>query len=455
MKYWKTAILATTILAAAQPVMAQSTSTAITGPLNNSGHQPGWSSISRAGASCNSGSPVDLTGAYINLPIGGRHGAQAGNQPMVARNFGGAPFSFNGITVGVGGVILHPANNGDCAILRFTVPATGRGLYTINAAFSSADGNSMNGAGDGTNAMVLVNGNRIGNIIDTRRGPGNVSQAQVRLCPGDTVDFAVHMKAEMSFDTTNVSGDLQRTGDVSPTQCVSVGTAVGNTGGPDPRNNDVWEMGDPITMTGTPNSPRSNCCAPWGGIDINPALTPVFPNGAGGSYTRVFDQTLPVNAALNAQMSAYLNYLNALNPAVTTLTMTWQAANLGTGPAAATSGTTIGAAQTIVWNWTPGGATMSMPGGPFWSGAPFPLTSWIGFQTTISVNGGQTGAALLGPDCRSAWSAWRAQPQQILQPGSSGTMVFETIGARGQIIRSRPVQVTPGARIQANQLPRN
>lgn len=449
MKNWKSAILATTMLVgAAQPAMAQTTATAITGAANNTGHAPGWSSVSRSGAGCNGGAPAQLASAYTNGTIGGRHGPQIGNQPIVARNFGG-PFSNNGINVGVGGVILHPANNGDCAILRYTVPVGGRGLYTINASFSSADSNSMAGAGDGANAMVLVNGSRIGNVIDTRRGGGRVSQGQIRLCPGDTVDFAVHMKTEMGFDSTNVLGTLDRTGDVNPTQCVTVGDPVGNTGGPDPRNTGAWEMGDPITMTGTPNNPRSNCCGPWVGVDIIPSLMPNFPTGAGGPYTMTFTPS----AAMNAQMSAWLNYLHALNPAVTQLTMSWQAANLGTGNTAATSGTTIGAAHSVTWNWTNSGVTMT--GGGFWTGAPFPLTTWIGFQTTLSVNGGQAGAALLGPDCRTSWSAWRAQPQQITQGGGNGgtgRIIFETMSARGQVQRTQPIQVRANVPIETGQI---
>lgn len=447
MKHWKPALVATTILAMAQPALAQSTSTAITGPLYGTGHALGWTSISRAGANCNSGAPVVLTGAYINLPIGGRHGSQADNQPIVAHHFGGAPFSGSGINVAPGGVILHPANNGDCAILRYTVPATGRGLYTINASYSSADANSIAGSGDGVNAMVLINGNRIGNVIDTRRGPGRVSQAQIRLCPGDTVDFAVHMKTEMSYDTTNVSGDLQRTGDVNPAQCLTrdVVNPVTNVGNPL-----VTPVGDPIDMTGTPERPRTTCCAPWAGVDIIPTLRPFFPGSAAGPYTMTF--TPP--ASLNAQMSAYLSYLNSLNSGVTQLTMTWQAADLGTGNSAATSGTAIGAPQTVTWSLNNG--VVSMTGGSFWPGSPFPLTTWIGFQTTLSVNGGQAGAALLGPDCRTHWDAWRAQPQQIVQggagPGAAGRIIFESINSRGQVTRTRPIDVRPGVAIETGQL---
>lgn len=449
-KHWKSALVATTMLAIAQPALAQSTATAITGTTNAPVFDPDWSQVTRSGANCNSGAAAPLTNLYQNGSIRGRYGAQTGNQPVVARNLGG-PFSNNGINVAPGGVILHPANNGDCAILRYTVPATGRGLYTINAAFSSADSNSMNGSGDGVNAMVLINGTILAGLIDVRRDTGRLSQRQVRLCPGDTVDFAVHMKTEMGFDSTNVSGDLQRTGDVSPVQCVTR-TTVGTGGGiGGTLLTGAQSLGDPITMTGTPERPRTNCCAPWAGVDIIPALRPFFPGSAAGPYTLTF--TPP--ASLNAQMSAYLLYLNSLNSGVTELTLTWQAADLGTGNSAATSGTTIGAPQTVTWSLNNG--AVSMTGGGFWTGAPFPLTTWIGLQTTLSVNGGQAGAALLGPDCRTHWDAWRAQPQQIVQGGgqggnAGGRIVFESINSRGQVSRTRPIDVRPGVAIETGQL---
>lgn len=441
----------TTILAAlaSAPVLAQTydPGTAIignsTGPASMATN---WSAVRVTGSGCNTPNTLAPLSHDYSHPassaIRGFDGQLTGNQPIVARNFGPA---FSGsVSIPANSLLMHPGSADECAVLRLTIPAGGAGLYAVNAQFVRADSN-----GDGVTGLVLRNGVRIGNAVDTARSREQVG-GQATLCAGDTVDFAVHMNSDYWFDSTLLTGSVNRVGDVGPRACRGVVPSTGGVGiDPGGLTVGVLEAGEPITMTGTPNGPRSSCCGPWAGIDIIPSLQPQFPNGAGGSYTQVFTPS----ATLNAQMGAYLNYLHAMNPAVTTLTMSWQAANLGTGASAATSGTMIGAPQTVTWTWASG--TVSMSGGGFWANAPFPLGSWIGFQTSLSINGPAAAASLLGPDCRTSWSAWRAQAQQILQPGSSGNLVFETIGARGQVVRSRAVQVAPGRAIQRNQLPRN
>lgn len=402
-----------------------------------------------------------LSNQWTNAVLGGRIDG-ASLSPIVARNFSSNPAAFAPLYVGPGDLLLLPGGTGRCASVVVNLPSGTTGTFEITGSFQGAfaqnGGAGGIGSGDGVRAVVRVpvGGFATQDItpaMQTSAGRQTFNVTHNFTSSYAAVQFVVHMNANRTDDWTVLNFRIRRIDNVGPgTGVLTAGTLSQIDG---IRNADLLTataMGDPITMTGTPNNPRSNCCGPWAGVDIIPSLVPTFPTGAGGPYTMSFTPS----AALNAQMSAYLNYLHALNPAVTQLTMSWQAANLGTGATAATSGTTIGADQSVTWQWTSGGVTIN--GGGFWTGAPFPLTSWIGFQTTLSVNGGQAGAALLGPDCRSSWSAWRAQPQQIVQGGAGqggsapGRIVFETINARGQVQRSQPITVRPGVPIETGQI---
>lgn len=454
---------------ASAPASAQTgpwdVSTAIIGSANASASlAQHWSAISRSGNLCNFGAVTQLGAPYVSAAAPAIRGFQSQNsasQARVARNFGAFAFT-DGQWIQTNDLIMLPGSGGECTILRLTIPAGGGGRYDISANFVPMPVGTAPGSGpgphtipvsDGVRAMVLHNSVLLGNVVQTRHGPNPRTFEQRRLCPGDTVDFAVQMRNDPVLDATRVIGEIRRVGSVSALEC---GGPTNETVGPgvDITALTVVEAAESIDMTGTPERPRSNCCGPWSGVNIVPSLMPLFPTGAVGPYTMTFDPTSIQNANLNAQMSAYLNYLHAMNPAVTQLTMTWQAANLGTGNTAATSGTMIGGPQTVTWNWTNSGVTMT--GGGFWTGAPFPLTTWIGFQTTLSVNGGQAGATLLGPDCRVNWDAWRAQPQQITQGGNSGNaegrIVFESMNARGQVQRTQPIAVRANVPIETGQL---
>ena len=199
MKNWKSAILATTILAAAgQPAMAQTgpwdpgvaLNGTINGPASPAG--PEWSTIRRTGPGCNTGPVIQLSNAYVNtLATGmrGFHGMIAGDQPLVARNFG-PPITVGGTAIPAGALVLHPGPANEGSILRLTIPAGGSGTYSVSGRFAGAHPNNGVSNGDGVRGMVLRNGVGVGNVVETRNGVGTV-QGQMRMCPGDTIDFAV------------------------------------------------------------------------------------------------------------------------------------------------------------------------------------------------------------------------------------------------------------------------
>ena len=437
MKNWKLALVASTILAVAQPVMAQTASP--TGPwlpdqsLNSTaGFTPNWSGVRRTGPGCNSGAVTPLAFPYVNPlapTVRGVNGQIATDQPLIARNFGTAPVSPDGVVIAPGALVMHPADEGQCSILRLTIPAGGGGTYAMSARFVGGypltENNGVS-SGDGVRAMVLHNSVALGTVVETRNGAGTVQQQGLRLCPGDTLDFAVHMREAYSYDSTLLTGRVVRTGD-NPVACPGGG-------------------GDGPIITHPTGSPTglSGCCAPFSGLSILPSLQPMFPNGATGNYTMSY--TAP--AAMHAQMSAYLAYANSMDPSITTMTLSWQAANFGTGATPAASGPAIGGAQTVTWsrNSTTGAITVApSTGGSFWTGAPFPVGSWIGFVTTLTHNG--TADSIHFPqNCRVQWNAWRAQAAalRVGAAGGGNSVAFSTIGARGQVLEAPAVAVSAG-----------
>ena len=96
---------------------------------------PNWSAIYRTGASCNAGpaTPLNTPYVYPGSNIRGFDGAIATNQPLLAKNFDSFAFNSGTITVPPGGLVMHPGPNGECAILRYTVPAGGQGVYNVNS----------------------------------------------------------------------------------------------------------------------------------------------------------------------------------------------------------------------------------------------------------------------------------------------------------------------------------
>lgn len=397
-----------------------------------------WSAVRISGgasARCRDQSTMaQLTNAYSNGSIAGRHGGLSPDQPIVAENLG-APFSANGITVPSGAVLMHPGPNNECSVLRLTIPTGDRGVYSINARYEGIDANAASNGGDWVTGMVLHNGVQIGSSVDTSQGPGSIYVQQRTLCPGDRIDFAIHMKNGMSFDSTRLTGLVRRVGNASllacPPRVAEVGTAVGVgtlLGGAE-------LIGDPVTVPEDPMVGPSPCCAPWSELDIGPSLHPTFTDAA-SPYT----MTYQTPSAISAQMSAYLNYIHAMDPSITTLTLTWQAVDVGTSPGM--SGTTVGAAQTVTWTWTSGGVNVS--GGGFWGSQPFQVGRWYRFMTTLSHNG-TPNSPFFGPDCinNSKAFSWGV---------ANRVATMSSTNARGQVVRSAAVQFTPGRPIETGQI---
>lgn len=182
------------------------------------------------------------------------------------------------------------------------------------------------------------------------------------------------------------------------------------------------------------------CCGPFSEKDIANLLFPSFPNGANNAYTMQYT----ANATLDAQMTAWLNYVHSQDPTITTITIDWSVANLGSGASPVNYGPFVPAApnQSVTWTWTPNGVTSS--GGNFWTGAPFNINSWYGFMTKISHNG-TADSPLFGANCIQNWWKFRVQgTNKIMSPGgNSGPLTYQAVGSDGRV---RAIERKPAPR---------
>jgi hypothetical protein len=138
------------------------------------------------------------------------------------------------------------------------------------------------------------------------------------------------------------------------------------------------------------------------------------------------------------QMSAYLNYIHALDPSITTLSLTWQAVDVGTTPGM--SGTAVGTPMTVTWTWTSTGVTVTPNNFQF--SAPFQLSKWYRFMTTLSHNG-TPNSPYFGQNCINNSRAVQWGVSAKIQNGE-GSATLSTTDARGEVKQSAPMTLRGG-----------
>ena len=207
-----TLAIAAALVSAANPALAAQTwslANGVGGTATATTMVAPWSAVWRSGANCNTGAPQPLTLQHTyGTAVGLLHAGLAVNQPHVGKTFGTSDFTHaDGGVVPSGAINLHPGPGGECAIARFTVPASqpSGGAYTIATTFAGIYGNAQAGPGDGVRALVLVNGVPVGSPVMTSNPGGGAVNAAVTLNPLDTVDVAVGMNGNYQSDTTLVS----------------------------------------------------------------------------------------------------------------------------------------------------------------------------------------------------------------------------------------------------------
>ncbi len=220
-----------------------------------------WSYLQRVGSSCGNASTA-LAPSYN--PAAGISGYILGAIPLVAKNTSSSAVNGLGGSVNIApGVLwMHPGQNGECAVIRFTTPMAGK--FTVTVTLSSIDyvaPNTVRGFVYADN--VLQGGAEVlnsANVVNTSK----TFTRTVTLLPHKAIDIALDDGGSgnqpFRFDSTKVSIDIKReprkkgddgqpgtgTGSDNPiasgTQTFAGDTdmATGPKGGPkdDPRNED-------------------------------------------------------------------------------------------------------------------------------------------------------------------------------------------------------------------------
>ncbi len=170
---------------------------------------PAWSYGHRVALAS---TPLSLftAGDHINNIGGfaGLDGFRAGGLfPFVMVNTTAAPIVRAGmLNLNPGDMELHPASNGELAIVRWTAPTTG--TFSISATFEDLNPSTGNSA-DGAVGSIVVNG--LVQFTNTwiNGGPAvSVALPNLNLNAGDKVDFAVGMNGNYASDSTRLNATI-------------------------------------------------------------------------------------------------------------------------------------------------------------------------------------------------------------------------------------------------------
>jgi hypothetical protein len=149
------------------------------------------------------------------------------------------------------------------------------------------------------------------------------------------------------------------------------------------------------------------CCPPWNSTTLSNSMFYVGSGGFSLPYTLKF-QPSPI---LNTQMEAYVAYIHALYPTVTTLTNTFNLQNGGTGNTCSASGpSTVGTAK---WTWT---NLLPLSPANFYAPSSMVVNNWYKVSTVTTLDGTHPP---LDATCIDNWMCFRIQvvPSPKAMPG--------------------------------------
>lgn len=212
-------------------------SDALTGTTTSPVSAAPWSiHQSTVGTNCSTNTPTAMTVPHTLGGLGGFNSGTNPQEPYVLKNYTSSAINVGGANIPSGGIMMHPGPNWECSMIRLTIPAGQGGIYSLSASFAGAYAGGTTGGGDGVAAMIIHNATQLVNQ-NTAKGPVKF-QDNLKLCPGDTVDFSVYKNQNYLFDATNASAGLRKIGEW---KC---------TGGPeDPPPVTVKSCCDPILTT--------------------------------------------------------------------------------------------------------------------------------------------------------------------------------------------------------------
>ncbi len=178
-----------------------------------------------------------------------------------------------------------------------------------------------------------------------------------------------------------------------------------------------------------------SCCPPWNSTQLMSRLA-YQGSTIGQPYTLKFQNTAP----LNAQMNAYITYLQSLGLGFTNITINFGLFNHGTNATPNPTGTQVGL-------WTP----MTWPGAPvanFFPNGAMQVGVWYRIRTKITLSGGP--ANWLSEKCLESYVDVRVQAIAGLRAaspgeGQAGSAMLQFRTPDGKVTE-RPIQLGAGGR---------
>jgi len=229
-------------------------------------------------------------------------------------------------------------------------------------------GSGLNGQTVGqSNALSLPRGN-------SKTDPWVFAEYTTNLQAGQTYSFVVSMDNNSNFDegfvkfTDNCRAyppDLTLSGSFGSVKpgVGTIGSTTGSTIGSVTTGTatqvDFGALNtDDMLDTGAPaNTGLPKCCSPWDESVLQSSLK----YKGSGSIMDLYTLPYAPDASVNQQMEAYINYLNALDPGVTSITVHFRLWDKGQNPGSPGLGSQVG--QDHFVTWTAGGSSAPSNGG--------------------------------------------------------------------------------------------
>ena len=150
---------------------------------------------------------------------------------------------------------------------------------------------------------------------------------------------------------------------------------------------------DDIILTPFPAEPTlSDCCPPFTKDQIMPLFAPEFQGAATGPFRLKYRLGSPEVNTLNSQMQAYINYLNSMDPTITSINMNIRVHDKGPigGPVNPGNGAAVSGMGQQFLTWTAGGpGTPTNGGGNFWNSYGLQPNQEYMIHTGVYLNDGK------------------------------------------------------------------
>ena len=320
-------------------------------------------------------------------------------------------------------------------------------------------GGNFNVPAGATNVSVEMQVYRNGNLVTTLTngtisgGTYNFNVTQADFPEKECYDLVAVLK----FNMVNMNNQTVPVEVVSSSEngfkvgqnndlCLNCGPVIG-TG-----TIDTGVILDPIfTGPATTVPTLSDCCPPFTKDDIMPLFAPEFQGAATGPYRLKYRQGSAEVNTLNSQMQAYIDYLNSLDPTITSINIHFRVGDKGPigGPAIGGNGAAVPGMNDAYITWTAGGnGTPSNGGGNFWNSYGLQPNQEYKIHTGMYLNDGKK---FFKDDCAVNQDEfhWQVSGMRTAGPNAQGQGQFVVgSGASRRVVATKQfkMEATPRRR---------